>query len=185
MKNVQDTKNSKNSEASSNNHKHQNHQNNQKHQQKPTINLRNKTTSHGKVARLFQNFNYSPTKWSKEILGRDMHISKWYPVLCLNAWQRILSYDEHQLSYQHKFGIIYQKQGQTNETDILGNNSESKGFTEFLNQIGEVVQLKGFKGFRGGLDISANNTGSRSLYRVYNERHIMFHVSSKYDNLEC
>ena len=152
--------------------------NNHKHQQKPNINLRNKTTSHGKVARLFQNFNYSPTKWSKEMLGRDMNISKWYPVLCLNAWQRILSYDEHQLSYQHKFGIIYQKARQTNETDILANNSESSAFSEFLNQIGEVVQLKGFKGFRGGLDISANNTGSRSLYRVFNERHIMFHVST-------
>jgi hypothetical protein len=42
-----------------------------------------------------------------------------------------------------KVGVIYVKEGQYAEEEILSNNRESDHFTEFLSILGEKVRLKG------------------------------------------
>ncbi|XP_026538472.1 rap1 GTPase-activating protein 2 [Notechis scutatus] len=104
---------------------------------------------------------------------------KFYPVLYPKASQLIVSYDEHELNNTFKFGVIYQKFKQTQEEELFGNNEESPAFKNFLNLLGETITLQDFKGFRGGLDVTHAQTGTESVYTVFRDREIMFHVSTK------
>uniref|UniRef100_A0A665V0Q2 Rap-GAP domain-containing protein n=1 Tax=Echeneis naucrates TaxID=173247 RepID=A0A665V0Q2_ECHNA len=93
--------------------------------------------------------------------------------------QLIVAYDEHDVNNTFKFGVIYQKFGQTSEEELFGNNEETPAFKEFLSILGNNIELQDFKGFRGGLDVSHGQTGSESVYTVFRQREIMFHVSTK------
>jgi hypothetical protein len=44
--------------------------------------------------------------------------------------------------------------------------------------MGDTIQLKGFKGFRGGLDVRNDSTGTRSVFTRFHSVEIMFHVST-------
>jgi len=63
------------------------------------------------------------------------------------------------------------------EKEIFSNHSHSFEFEEFLEFIGVRVNLKNFKGFRGGLDISKESC-EQSVYEQYENSEIMFHVST-------
>uniref|UniRef100_A0AAX7T2V6 Rap-GAP domain-containing protein n=1 Tax=Astatotilapia calliptera TaxID=8154 RepID=A0AAX7T2V6_ASTCA len=63
--------------------------------------------------------------------------------------------------------------------ELFRNNEETPAFTEFLQLLGDTVDLQDFKGFRGGLDVSHGQTGSQSIYTVHRQQEIMFHVSTK------
>ncbi|GFS13345.1 Rap1 GTPase-activating protein 1-like [Elysia marginata] len=89
-----------------------------------------------------------------------------------------MSYDEHVLTHNFKFGVIYQKKGQTSEEELFGNRTHSPALDEFLNTIGDRVQLKDFKGFRGGLDTTHCQTGAESVYTRFNGKEVMFHIST-------
>ncbi|KAJ7408374.1 Rap1 GTPase-activating protein 2 [Willisornis vidua] len=104
---------------------------------------------------------------------------KFNPVLYPKASQMIVSYDEHEVNNTFKFGVIYQKFRQTQEEELFGNNEESTAFKNFLNFLGDTITLQDFKGFRGGLDVSHGQTGAESVYTVFRDREIMFHVSTK------
>nr|XP_004567051.1 rap1 GTPase-activating protein 2 isoform X2 [Maylandia zebra] len=104
---------------------------------------------------------------------------KFNPVLYPRGSQLIVAYDEHEVNNTFKFGVIYQKFGQTSEEELFGNNEETPAFKEFLSILGDTVELQDFKGFRGGLDVSHGQTGSESVYTVFRQREIMFHVSTK------
>uniref|UniRef100_A0A6I8P2B9 RAP1 GTPase activating protein 2 n=1 Tax=Ornithorhynchus anatinus TaxID=9258 RepID=A0A6I8P2B9_ORNAN len=104
---------------------------------------------------------------------------KFNPVLYPKASQMIVSYDEHEVNNTFKFGVIYQKVKQTQEEELFGNNEESPAFREFLSLLGDTVTLQDFKGFRGGLDVTHGQTGTESVYTVFRDREIMFHVSTK------
>ncbi|KAF4087696.1 hypothetical protein AMELA_G00073430 [Ameiurus melas] len=65
------------------------------------------------------------------------------------------------------------------EEDILSNNEESEEFKHFLSILGQTVKLRGFTGFRGGLDVSHGQTGSEAVFTSFHGREIMFHVSTK------
>jgi hypothetical protein len=54
----------------------------------------------------------------------------------------------------------------------------SKEFHDFMDFLGEKVKLKGYKGFRGGLDVNENTTGTHSYAGAYNNFDIMYHVST-------
>ncbi|PKU35556.1 rap1 gtpase-activating protein 2 isoform x7 [Limosa lapponica baueri] len=95
------------------------------------------------------------------------------------ASQMIVSYDEHEVNNTFKFGVIYQKFRQTQEEELFGNNEESTAFKNFLSFLGDTITLQDFKGFRGGLDVSHGQTGAESVYTVFRDREIMFHVSTK------
>nr|XP_044600553.1 rap1 GTPase-activating protein 2 isoform X14 [Equus asinus] len=104
---------------------------------------------------------------------------KFNPVLYPKASQMIVSYDEHDVNNTFKFGVIYQKARQTLEEELFGNNEESPAFKEFLDLLGDTIMLQDFKGFRGGLDVTHGQTGVESVYTIFRDREIMFHVSTK------
>uniref|UniRef100_A0A7M4ENW5 RAP1 GTPase activating protein 2 n=1 Tax=Crocodylus porosus TaxID=8502 RepID=A0A7M4ENW5_CROPO len=104
---------------------------------------------------------------------------KFNPVLYPKASQMIVSYDEHEVNNTFKFGVIYQKFKQTLEEELFGNNEESPAFKNFLSLLGDTITLQDFKGFRGGLDVTHGQTGAESVYTVFRDREIMFHVSTK------
>ncbi|TNN02735.1 hypothetical protein fugu_010222 [Takifugu bimaculatus] len=103
-----------------------------------------------------------------------------FEVVChLRAPELITAFDEHRVSLNFKFGILCQTEGQVSEEDILSNTGESEEFVEFLSVLGETVQLQGFTGFRGGLDVCHGQTGSEAVYTSFHGREIMFHVATK------
>ena len=63
------------------------------------------------------------------------------------ASQKIALYDKNLSKTTFTFGIIYQKVGQVTEKEIFDNKEHSVEFEEFLNFIGERVQLKSFTGY--------------------------------------
>uniref|UniRef100_A0A3Q3XEP5 Rap-GAP domain-containing protein n=1 Tax=Mola mola TaxID=94237 RepID=A0A3Q3XEP5_MOLML len=91
----------------------------------------------------------------------------------------ITAFDEHRVSPNFKFGVLCQKEGQFTEEDILSNNEESEEFKEFLSILGETIELQGFTGFRGGLDVCHGQTGSEAVFSSFHGREIMFHVATK------
>ncbi|XP_017580883.1 rap1 GTPase-activating protein 2a isoform X2 [Pygocentrus nattereri] len=114
-----------------------------------------------------------------KLLCDDVTGLKFNPVLYPRGSQLIVSFDEHEVNNTFKFGVIYQKFGQTSEEELFGNNEETSAFAEFLSMLGDNIELQDFKGFRGGLDVSHGQTGSQSVYTVFRNREIMFHVSTK------
>ncbi|KAL8581857.1 hypothetical protein ACOMHN_010231 [Nucella lapillus] len=119
----------------------------------------------------------TPFKLAKH-LCEDLSADKFYPVLSLKGSELIMAYDEHTLTHCFKFGIIYQKFGQTSEEELFGNSSHGAAMEEFLDLIGHRVKLKDFIGFRGGLDTQHSQTGSESVYTVFKNKEVMFHVST-------
>ncbi|XP_032823953.2 rap1 GTPase-activating protein 1 isoform X4 [Petromyzon marinus] len=114
-----------------------------------------------------------------KLVCEDVTVDRFSPILYPKASKLIVTYDEHVLSNNFKFGVIYQKFGQTSEEEVFGNNEESAAFVQFLELLGETVQLQGFTGFRGGLDVTHGQTGCESVFTTFHGREIMLHVSTK------
>ncbi|XP_029437233.1 rap1 GTPase-activating protein 1-like [Rhinatrema bivittatum] len=119
-----------------------------------------------------------------KLLCEEVNVDRCFPVLYPKASQLIVTFDEHVISNNFKFGVIYQMSGQTTEEEVFRNNEESLGFIEFLDFLGERIQLQDFQGFRGGLDVTRGQTGTESVYTSYRGKEIMFHVSTKLPYLE-
>ena len=82
-------------------------------------------------------------------------------------------------STQYKMGVIYRKSGQTTEDELFANTNYSPEFEHFLNFLGERITLKGWKKFRGGLDVVADSTGTNSVYTSLPDNfELIFHVST-------
>ncbi|XP_062393768.1 rap1 GTPase-activating protein 2 isoform X2 [Sardina pilchardus] len=113
------------------------------------------------------------------MLCENVTVSRFETVSYLKAPELIAAFDEHRLSHNFKFGILYQKEGQLTEEDIFSNNVESEEFVDFLSILGQTVKLRGFTGFRGGLDVSHGQTGSEAVFTSFHGREIMFHVATK------
>ena len=77
-----------------------------------------------------------------------------------------------------KVGVIYVKENQYTEEDILDNNEASPLFEEFLQILGEKVKLKGFDRYKGGLDTVHDLTGLSSVFTQWRGIEVMFHVST-------
>ncbi|KAM9468524.1 rap1 GTPase-activating protein 2a isoform 2-T2 [Clarias gariepinus] len=143
------------------------------------IMLRSKTkTLHDRIP--LEGLNQLPSvPQIAKLLCDDVTGLKFNPVLYPRASQLIVGFDEHEINNTFKFGVIYQKFGQTSEEELFGNNEETPAFAEFLSVLGDNIELQDFKGFRGGLDVSHGQTGTQSVYTVFRNREIMFHVSTK------
>uniref|UniRef100_G1QBN9 Signal-induced proliferation-associated protein 1 n=1 Tax=Myotis lucifugus TaxID=59463 RepID=G1QBN9_MYOLU len=91
----------------------------------------------------------------------------------------LLTLDEQVLSFQRKVGILYCRAGQGSEEEMYNNQEAGPAFMQFLTLLGDVVRLKGFESYRAQLDtVPADSTGTHSLYTVYQDHEIMFHVST-------
>ena len=60
-----------------------------------------------------------------------------------------------QVKSAYKVGVLYCKAGQVTEEDMYNNEHGSAAFHQFLDLIGQKVKLKGFDGFKGGLDVTS------------------------------
>ncbi|KAM6982752.1 rap1 GTPase-activating protein 1-like isoform 8-T8 [Tautogolabrus adspersus] len=114
-----------------------------------------------------------------KLVCEEVNVDRFFPVLYPKASRLIVTFDEHVISNNFKFGVIYQKFGQTSEEELFGNSEESPAFVEFLEFLGEKIELHNFKGFRGGLDVTHGQTGTESIYCNYHNKEVMFHVSTK------
>ncbi|XP_077425446.1 rap1 GTPase-activating protein 1 isoform X9 [Vanacampus margaritifer] len=114
-----------------------------------------------------------------KLVCEEVNVDRFFPVLYPKASRLIVTFDEHVISNNFKFGVIYQKFGQTSEEELFGNSQESPAFVEFLEFLGEKIELHNFKRFRGGLDVTHGQTGSESVYCNYGNKEVMFHVSTK------
>ncbi|CAG9864973.1 unnamed protein product [Phyllotreta striolata] len=119
----------------------------------------------------------SPAKMAK-LLNEQLNVENFVPVLHPKASQLIANYDEHVLVSHFKFGVLYQQFGQIDEEELFCNSITTPAFDDFLTLLGQRIQLKDHKGYRGGLDIQNGHTGDTAVYEIFKEREIMFHVST-------
>ena len=85
--------------------------------------------------------------------------------------------EEMSMIKRYKFGIIHVKDGQTEENEWFANDECDPTFWDFMNLIADKIELKGFTGYRGGLDVQRGCTGTHSYYTTYDDIEIMFHVA--------
>lgn len=121
--------------------------------------------------------NPSPIKMAR-LLNDQINVDSFMPVLCPKASTLIASYDEHVLVSNFKFGVLYQRYGQTAEEELFCNSDTTPALEEFLDLLGQRIRLRDHKGYRGGLDIQNGHTGDTAVYDMFKEREIMFHVST-------
>ncbi|XP_060663994.1 rap1 GTPase-activating protein 1-like [Drosophila nasuta] len=77
-----------------------------------------------------------------------------------------------------KVDVIFVKEDQYSEDQILDNNESLPLFDEFLTLFGDRVRLRGFDKYKGGLDTVHDLTGLFSVYINWCNIEIMFHVST-------
>lgn len=68
--------------------------------------------------------------------------SRFYPIICPNSWEALVEFDEHTVNHFYKFGIVYQRKKQATEEEIFSNCEESPAFLEFLDFLGDTVNLQ-------------------------------------------
>ncbi|XP_040591549.1 GTPase-activating Rap/Ran-GAP domain-like protein 3 isoform X8 [Mesocricetus auratus] len=90
----------------------------------------------------------------------------------------LLVLEEQEGSVNFKFGVLFAKDGQLTDDEMFSNEIGSEAFQKFLNLLGDTITLKGWTGYRGGLDTKNNTTGINSVYTVYQGHEVMFHVST-------
>jgi RAP1 GTPase activating protein 1 len=112
------------------------------------------------------------------LLNDKIQCESYIPIVYPFASNLIAAYDEHQLVSNFKFGVLYQKFGQTTEEELFANNETCSEFEEFLELLGNKIKLREHKGYRGGLDIQNGHTGDVAIYEVFENRDIIFHVST-------
>ncbi|XP_073325590.1 rap1 GTPase-activating protein 1-like isoform X4 [Pagrus major] len=141
--------------------------------------LRNKLKTHHDVIPISCLTEFPNVVQMAKLVCEEVNVDRFFPVLYPKASRLIVTFDEHVISNNFKFGIVYQKFGQTSEEELFGNSDESSAFVEFLEFLGEKIELHNFKGFRGGLDVTHGQTGTESVYCNYRNKEVMFHVSTK------
>ncbi|XP_023212979.1 uncharacterized protein LOC111615743 [Centruroides sculpturatus] len=90
----------------------------------------------------------------------------------------LVKLDQAFVKSELKVGVVYVKEGQVTEEQILGNRRHGPLFDEFLHLLGDRVRLKGFDRYKGGLDTVHDLTGTESVYTHWRNIEIMFHVST-------
>ncbi|GBP73223.1 hypothetical protein EVAR_100578_1 [Eumeta japonica] len=102
-------------------------------------------TTHGLIPTAGSENLPSPLKMAK-MLNEQINVDNFMPVVCARTSSLIATYDEHVIVTNFKFGVLYQKYGQTTEEELFGNNETSPAFDEFLEMLGQRIQLKDHKG---------------------------------------
>nr|KAF6314574.1 GTPase activating Rap/RanGAP domain like 3 [Myotis myotis] len=126
---------------------------------------------------------YSPTKTLsvKSILSA-MNLDKFEKgpreIFHPEIQKDLLVLEEQEGSVNFKFGVLFAKDGQLTDDEMFSNEIGSDAFQKFLHLLGDTITLKGWTGYRGGLDTKNDTTGIHSVYTLYQGHEIMFHVST-------
>ncbi|ELR21448.1 GTPase activating Rap/RanGAP domainlike 3, putative [Acanthamoeba castellanii str. Neff] len=86
----------------------------------------------------------------------------------------LLRMERSHFSFDYKFGVLYYKKNQ-GENEMFS-NSTSPELEKFLNFLGDRITLKGWPGFTGGLDVKNDTTGTHSVFTLFRDLNVMFHV---------
>merc|ERR1711916_23997 len=96
--------------------------------------------------------------------------------------RRLLKHEESELVTNYKFGLLYVKEGQTIEEDMFANDGyvidHSREYQEFVDWLGDTVELDGWEKYRAGLDVRSQGTGTYSLYTEWRGFNVMWHVAT-------
>lgn len=111
----------------------------------------------------------------------------------------LVAYERRVVINHSKIGVLYAREGQTEEADMFSNSllpfppsppflpdslsahfadDPSADFKQFLELLGDRVNLLGWKRFAADLDTRENATGTESVFREFRGVEIMFHVST-------
>jgi hypothetical protein len=102
---------------------------------------------------------------------------KWVRVKNPDLNDELVSMEEKEvkLGTAYKFGVLYVRPGQT-EDEIFANNDPKPEFAEWLEMMGQKIELLGWDKYRGGLDVKNQSTGEHSVYHEIHGVSVMFHV---------
>ncbi|KAJ2951638.1 hypothetical protein O0L34_g13796 [Tuta absoluta] len=121
-------------------------------------------------------------KFRQKVVRSQRKEVNFYPSFLLGQLpdtpEELLKLDQVFIKSELKVGVIYVKENQYSEEDILDNNENSPLFDEFLQVLGDQIRLKGFDKYKGGLDTVHDLTGLYSVYTNWRGIEIMFHVST-------
>jgi hypothetical protein len=74
-----------------------------------------------------------------------------------------------------KIGLVYVAPGQSNQREILANESSSLLFKKFVSELGDVVEVSKYEGYIGGLE-PGGSSGKYTLTYCDWEHEVTFHV---------
>eukprot|EP01125_Pyxidicula_operculata_P020497 TRINITY_DN7591_c0_g1_i1.p1 TRINITY_DN7591_c0_g1~~TRINITY_DN7591_c0_g1_i1.p1 ORF type:complete len:492 (-),score=98.25 TRINITY_DN7591_c0_g1_i1:5-1480(-) len=104
---------------------------------------------------------------------------RWTKVKTQEIKNDLLNMEERSIAEKFKFGVLYAVDDQ-DENQIFNtmHDETSKDFNEFLSVLGEMIELQGWQGYRGGLDVKTNTTGLHAYYTKIKKYEVIFHVST-------
>ncbi|KAK3944126.1 tuberous sclerosis 2 protein [Diplogelasinospora grovesii] len=91
----------------------------------------------------------------------------------------IRNFDRNSTVDGHKVGVIYIKEGQTHEVEILANTTGSPDYLEFLSGLGTLTMLKGAPFNTQGLDREFDIDGQYTYCWRDRVTEIVFHVTTQ------
>ncbi|XP_032666110.1 signal-induced proliferation-associated 1-like protein 1 isoform X3 [Odontomachus brunneus] len=94
------------------------------------------------------------------------------------AEEAVARLDEQGLSNKYKVGVMYCRSGQRTEEEMYNNEHAGPAFLEFLDTIGQRIRLRGFEGYKAGLDTRTNSTGTHAVAATHRGAEVTFHVST-------
>lgn len=112
-------------------------------------------------------------------LGHPLASAHFHRVRSVALNMRLVAMDERLVVNTHKFGIVYAAPGQRDFVPMLANSVEDVPiqFWRFLRFLGEQIDLQGWGGFNGGLDVFNNHTGKTCFYTKWQQLDFIFHVA--------
>ncbi|XP_015591647.1 signal-induced proliferation-associated 1-like protein 1 [Cephus cinctus] len=94
------------------------------------------------------------------------------------AEEPVARLDEQGLSNRYKVGVLYCRTGQRTEEEMYNNQHAGPAFLEFLDTIGQRIRLRGFEGYKAGLDTQTDSTGTHAVAATHRGAEVTFHVST-------
>lgn len=113
----------------------------------------------------------------KSIIPPGWHLKNVREVKETKHIEELAMFEKNEVQTKFKWAVLYARHGQKNEDEMFANNETSEHFKEFLEVLGDTIQLKGWDRYNGGLDVTKNATGEKSIFSDFNEFEIMFHVA--------
>lgn len=111
----------------------------------------------------------------KRMLKPTFNPKSMYVIRDHRSHREFAELEDKLMSNSSKFGLIYARDGQ-DETEMYNNEHGSAEFEEFLELLGERIDMKDWPNYRGDL---SNKVSQKSLYTKFKDQHeIMFHVST-------
>ncbi|XP_053593151.1 signal-induced proliferation-associated 1-like protein 1 isoform X2 [Microplitis demolitor] len=92
------------------------------------------------------------------------------------AEETLARLDEQGLSNRYKVGVLYCRAGQRTEEEMYNNQHAGPAFLEFLDTVGQRVKLRGFEGYKAGLDTRTDSTGTHAVAATHRGSQLTFHV---------